>query len=596
MRKYFALLVALLLFLTGCANGEMDLDETSGLSETTPKGYYEAGSQLETQTGGAIRRYSLPDAGYRWIKSMGDRLLLAADTEPVQLRVLSGEDCIPVAQVQVAVDALESSESLFNGFGYYDKASHSVVLLDPQLQQTQNIALPADTTDAVISQGGDQIFYALGNEIRSMDISRKLSRLIKTLSVERFELVASCFGGKILICETENAEGNRDTLYISTKNGQTLQTDNNILALCTYEDYYLVERMDGIVRQRIVGTLDGEANQLNIDDAHMTSALELGGVIGYTQAENGLQINYYDVGTGKKTAAVTLSESVRLSTILADRWSGCVWMLASDSSAGEMTLLRWNVKESTTQEDVSYIGTLHTAQNPDTQALEDLGARVSSLNKKYGVRIRIWQDAVKSPGKHKLVPEHQISAITDTLDKLEAVLAEFPKNFVSKSISSKVRICLVRSVDAEIKGVQYWSGKNAFIALSTGVDVRSEFLKAFAYVIDSHVLGNSPKYDYWNTLNPSGFIYGDASDISLAAGENRAFVNIDSMASGTADRCNVFWHAMLPENSEMFSSEVMQKKLTMLCKAIRDAWGLERKSETYPWEQYLTKSIAYKKK
>jgi hypothetical protein len=34
----------------------------------------------------------------------------------------------------------------------------------------------------------------------------------------------------------------------------------------------------------------------------------------------------------------------------------------------------------------------------------------------------------------------------------------------------------------------------------------------------------------------------------------------------------------------------------MLCKAIRDAWGLERKTETYPWEQYLEKSIAYKKK
>ena len=596
MRKYFPLLLTLLLVLTGCANGVMDPDETAAPTETLPVGYYEAGSRLEEQTGGAVRKYVLPDAGYRWIKSVGDRLLLATDEETAQLRVLSGDACIPVAQLQITAEALENCEALFNGFSYYDKGSHCVLFQDPQLQQTQSVALPADATDVVISQDGEQLFYTLGNEIRSLDISRKLSRLIKTLSTEEHELVGSCFGGKILICETYDTEGKRNTHYISTENGQTLRTDNNVLSMHTYGDSYLAERMDGTVHQRIVGTLTAEPKQLLIDDAHLKSALELGGVIGYTPTENELKLNYYNIATGKKTASVTLPGSIVPSAILADKWSDCVWILASDAADVEMTLLRWDIKASAVQEDASCIDTLYTAENPDTEALTALGDRVSALNKKHGVRIRIWQEAVKKPGNHMLVPEHQVSAITNALDQLESVLKEFPKSFVSKSVSSKVRICLVRSIDDEMKGVQYWSGGNAYIALSTGTEIRSEFLKAFGYVIDSHVLGNSPKYDYWDTLNPPGFMYDSTVDESMTAGESRAFVNVASMASSTADRSHIFWQAMLPENSEMFSGEIMQKKLTMLCKAIRDAWGLERKSEVYPWEQYLVKSIAYKKK
>lgn len=596
MKKYFALLLALMLLLAGCANGDAEQTETTTPIETTPEGYYKENSQLEVQTGGAVRQYILPDAGYRWIKSVGDRLLLATESNSPQLCLLSGDTGIPVATEQIELNALDNCQALFNGFAYFDASNHCVHYLDPQLKQTQSISLPAEATDPVISLDGNQIFYCVGNEIRAMDITRKLSRLIKTQSAEKQTLVDTCFEGKLLICKVEDSSGNTDTLYISTENGQTLTTQNDILSLYTYEDSYLTERMDGMVLQRITGTLDGEARQLNIDDPNFVGALELGGAVGYSSNENGLMLNYYDLATGKKTASVTLPGIAQPQAFLADRWSGCIWLLVPAPSGEGANLLRWDIKASAVQQDDNYIGTLYTAQNPDKASLEAFNDRINTLNKKYGVRIRIWQDAIKSPGGHTLVPEHQVLAITDMLDKLEPVLAEFPKSFISKSISSKVRICLVRSVDGQMKGIQYWDGSYAFIALSAGVDVRSEFLKAFGSVIDSHVLGNSPKYDYWDTLNPSGFMYGGAVDESLAAGENRAFADVDSMTSGTADRSRVFWQAMLPDNADMFKSETMQKKLTMLCKAIRDAWNLEQKTETYPWEQYLTKSIAYKKK
>ncbi len=594
MKKLFALLLALMLFLAGCANGDADQTE-SATTETTPKGYYIENSQLEMQTGGALRQYILPDNGYLWVKSIGDRLLLASDADPVQLRLLSGDTCIPVATQQLDGELLHSSEALFNGFFYYDAPSHTIACLDPQLQQTQHISLPADATNPIISRDGNQVFYCVGQEIRALDITRKLTRLVKTQSVAKQTLVGTCFEGKILICNVEDSAGNTDTLYISTETGQTLKTENNILGLYTYEDGYLLERMDGTVLQRITGTLGGDAKQLNISDTYLVSALELGGAIGYSADENGLQLNYYDFSTGKRTAALSLPGNIQPQAFLADRWSGYIWLLALNSSDNSTLLLRWDIKASAIEDEKQYVGTLYTVENPDTASLDVLNDRISALNKKYGVRIRIWKDAVKSTGDYTLVPEHQISAITTLLDKLEAVLAEFPKSFISKSISSKVRICLVRSVDGQAKGVQYWDGKYAFVALSTGVDVRTEFLKAFGFVIDSHVLGNSPKYDYWDTLNPSGFMYGGAIDASLAAGENRAFVDVESMSSGTTDRSRIFWQAMLPENADMFKSETMQKKLTMLCKAIRDAWNLEKSTDIYPWEQYLTKPIAKKK-
>ena len=53
------------------------------------------------------------------------------------------------------------------------------------------------------------------------------------------------------------------------------------------------------------------------------------------------------------------------------------------------------------------------------------------------------------------------------------------------------------------------------------------------------------------------------------------------------DRCQIFYNAMLPDNAEMFASPVMKEKLLRICAAIREAYGLEKNSETSPWEQYL---------
>lgn len=597
MRKHIVLLLLGALLLTGCAvQGEPDASTTDSTTEPQPQGYYVQNSDVETATGGSVRLYALPGEGYRWMSAIGDQLLLASEGEPATMTVLTGAECIPTAQITVDGELLNGScRALYNGFAYYDEAENQAIFLDPQLQEVDRITMPEDIQGLpLFSPDGAEIFYCAGQQIRALDVERKISRLIKSHSYTSMELLGCYFEGELLCCRAEDEKDGVMTVYMSAQTGETTHKDLYVADIHTYENDYFAIRMDGIVKQQIIGTKDGDAWQLHVDADTVIGAPELHGAVACSKEDNGVSLSFYDTTSGRKTAAITISNIGVPEHFYADRWTGCVWMLTSKPESNEQLLLRWNIKTPPIEEDVVYTDTLYTSANPDKEGLDACDDRVSAINKTHGVRIRIWDEAVKYPGAYTLTAEHQPYAIHQMLDALEPVLAEFPKGFLQKSISSRIRICIVRSVDGETKAVQYWDGNDAFIALSTGVDIRTELLKGLAYIVDSHVRGNSSKFDAWEDLNPAGFAYGTV-DTALLSGDARAFVNESSMATAVDDRSSILLQAMLPDNAEMFQSEIMQKKLLLVCQGIRDAWNLERKEEIYPWEQYLTQSIAYKK-
>lgn len=595
MRKHIVLILLAALLLTGCAvQSDPDATATENTTEPQPLGYYVQNSDLETKTGGAVRLYALPDEDYRFLSAIGDQLLLASEGEAATLTVLTGDACIPTAQITVDADLLAANyRVLYNGFAYYDEAENQAIFLDPQLQEVNRITLPEDIQGLpLFSPDGEEIFYSAGQQIRSLEVERKISRLIKAHSYKSLELLGCYFEGELLCCRAEDEKDGLMTVYMSAQTGETTHTDPYIADIHTYENDFFAARMDGVVKQHIIGTKDGAAQQLLVDSGSVIGASELHGVVGCVTDDNGVALSFYDTSSGKKTAAVTVPGIDQPKHVYADRWSGCVWLVALDQQSGKQILLRWNPKASAVEEDTVYTTPLYTSSSPDKEGLKACQERVSAMNKAYGVRIRIWDEAVKYPGAYKLSPEYQPAAIHQMLDALEPVLAEFPKSFLQKSISSRIRICIVRSVDHEVKAVQYWDGNDAFVALSTGVDMRTEFIRGLGYIVDSHVLGNSSKFDSWDSLNPAGFVYGTA-DAALLSGDARAFANEASMASAVDDRSSILLQAMLPDNAEMFRSEIMQKKLLLICQGIRDAWNLEKKEESYPWEQYLTESIAY---
>ena len=593
MKKHLLLLLVIMLLLCGCATNGGDGKNIP--PNTEPIQYYEPNSVVEQESNGAILQYNLPDTRYHWVEMLGDCLLLASGDDVTRLCLVNPDGGVQQAEVLLSAGALNAHRVFSDGFAYYDLDKHSAVFMDSSLQQIRSVVLPAELTDPLISPNGKEIFFSLGNEIRAYNFETKLTRLVKSQSAAKQTLKDIVFEGQILVCEIQDSSGNISVQYVSAQNGQTLTVNSNILSLDSYKDTYFLLRKEGANLQSLVGTKDGRAYEVAYDGDPFFSALELGGVVECEYAENAVNLNYCDIASGRRTAAVAYHGFAAPKIVLPDATNQCIWLLTENAS-GAPYLLRWNIEKSPVEDETLYIGTLYTAQAPDEKALDRIRERIEDLNSKHGVRIRIWEDAVSVPEGHKLAVEYQPNVINGILDELEAVLNEFPKKFVYKSISSRLRICIVRSVDGHQQALQYWSDKYAFIALTPESDIRSEFIKAFAFVVDSHVLGNSPIYDYWDDLNPEGFSYGSVPDAALTAGENRVFVDTDSMISGTYDRSRIFWAAMQPNNADVFASETMQNKLTMVCEAIRDAWRLEKSAEVYPWEQYLIQPIQTKKK
>lgn len=591
MRKFLILLIALVLLLCGCSEEKKPVQTEQTIPpESEPIEYYLPGTEVETLTQGAVRHYALPEDAL-WIKPAGDRLLLGTESG---VQLLEGDKGLVIASTRLDASYPDDWKVIDSGFSFYDPQTNCIVLLDEMLNAKTEIPLSEEMSTPVISADGKCVFYSVGQEIRVYEVEHRVSRLLKSQECKAQELTDTYFDGKILGCNVVEKDGTERTVYVATENGETLSTGIDIQEIYTGNDRYLVERKDGSVLQRIVGSLDGEGKLLNVPDDYLMGVLDLNSVLGYSIDEtDALALNLYNVDTGYWISSVTLSGYGLPNGVLADADNGYIWLLTDANDGESECLLRWKPVEQPMGEN-SYLAPIYTAKAPDKDGLKKLDERVTRLNNKYGVRIRIWEDAVKVDEGHILKPEHQVSAITEVLDELELVFQEFPQKFIYQSISSRVRICIVRSVDGEAKGTQFWSGKYAFVILSPGTDIRSEFLKGFGFVVDSHVLGNSPLYDYWPPLNPEGFTYGKANE-ELASGENRAFADVESMRSITEDRSRVFWHAMLPNNDDMFVSETMQKKLNLLCRAIRDAWGLEKKTDIYPWEQYLTEPIAPKK-
>lgn len=599
--KRFAFVLLVILTLTGCArNIEPDTEPTT---ETTtaliPTGLYVENSTVEEQTNGAVKMYDLPDSSYIWLAASPEYIYMASKAEAggINLSVYTGDICA-VHAFEQAPDSLtaESRWSVTNnGLIYYDPRENQAVVLDSRLSGNQCHPLPQMDGEPLFSQDGSSVYYCLGNEIRVYDLDNRIDRLLKVHTCQSQTLLRSYFSGQLLACEVTLEDGDTRVVYVSADTGETVNADQHLTELFTMDDRYLALRREGVINQRIFGTQDTLSGQLVIpQDSNLTAALAAGGAVQYSvdEAET-LKLRFYNLISGKMTGSVDIEKVGEPILFLDHKATKSLWFVGSDPQTGEQALFQWDPSASACDDAAVYTSVWFNASSPDKEALDALQDRVKALNKTHGVDIRIWDAAVEDPGEFTLEIEHQPLAISMCLDSLEQALLMYPENFLYKSVNSKIRICIVRSISGEISGKQYWYDGDAYIALAVGCDVADELAKAMGYVVDSHVLGNSPLLDEWNELNPAGFLYGGAVIGSMSQGDQRAFYDDRSMSSATEDRSIIFWQAMKPDNGDVFTSDIMQRKLRQLCLGIRDAWRWEKKTEVYPWEQYLNSPVAY---
>ena len=606
MMKRLIAAVALVLLLTGC--GVQEAVETTvatvATEPTQPSGYYVPGSRIEKDTNGAVRQYQLPEQVQPVIASMGEKMLLITASDQPEMILLEGEDAVPVNRVQLP-SGVEPGQEYFrvtrHGVVYYDAAAGAVVWLDPQLQETNRILLNGDMTgQPLIAADGNQVFYCTGTEIFSVDAANGTVRPVRSFVCEQAELLFCAFEGRLLGCQLKKQNGVIETVYISGQTGETLIKNQNLQSLVSRGVRYFAHRVDGTVDQLLVGTWDSEPMLLSGLEGHLVPGLQLNGVAGWSVEEQGLLLSFRQLHIEEHASGSVIPDG----NVLLPDWGepsafmdddNSLWLLATHRQTGEMSLLRWDIGKTPVEATQTVIAPLYTADAPDEAGLQVCQERVDALNKTHGVRIRIWKEAVRYSNTEVLETEYQPKAINAVLDRLEPLLGQFPEGFLSNCANDKIRICIVRSIDGGTQGTQYWNDGDAFIVLTAGGDIENDFLKALGSLVDSHILGNSSRYDYWKDLNPTGFKYGDSDTYSTAylQGETRAFADEAGMTSVVEDRSGIFREALRRDNSTLFESTAMQEKLRQLCLAIRDAWRLKKSTQIYPWEQYLTEPVAY---
>lgn len=600
--KYFLLILLVAVLLTGC--GEKQLPEPTETTAPTgakePSGLYDPESSVEQQTDGAVRKYVLAKNTYFDLYSMGTHLLLIGEEE---MLTLSGELGEPVvAAVGLPRDTVVDATA--TGMGYYLPEKGEVVIRNPQLQTITQIKMPANIKQMpVISLTRDEIFYSTGSEIRALHMETGISRMIRQLSSAEQTLLGGYFDCSMLRCQIEEGQDQTYTVYVSADSGQILGSDAELTNLQTFGEAFFVNWFDGAVYRDVFGTKNGQVKHFHTpgatgDNVGWTAALAMDGVVRCEETKNGLQLTFYDLSTGKMTASERIPGIGTPDAVHCD--GSYLWILAADAERSQQALYRWDLEKSAVQDSAVFTGPLYTADDPDTQGLEACRTLADTIEAEQNVQIAIWQEAREAANAYSPVAEHHPEITEKQLNRLSEAMGQFPEGFLAKTVpSGQIHISLVQSMEGEQQVAQYWENGVFRIVISSRVDALSGFYQAIAYAIDSRVLGNSRDFDTWDQLNPSGFSYTYGSipqQEQFLNGEDRAFVNLLAMTYPNADRSQTFCQAMLPDNAEVFSSETMQKKLHRLCIGIREAYGWEKHTETFLWEQYLEESLAYVKK
>lgn len=567
-KALFALTLALL--LTGCAAKQPDTT-TQPSSEPPAAGVYQENSALEQATNGAVKVYHSPE-GLAALGNFGDSLLLLGQKN---LYTLAADGTLSAPVSLSGTPDGEHTAISDEGCVYFDRESQSFLVLDKSLALVSQAALPKDAGEFCISPALDRAFYATGQDLRVLEFATGESRLLNK-QTRKITPETVLFGGEMVQCRLDNGE----ILFLSAETGELLGRDGADTEVLAAGDYFYLTRTDGIVPERLFGTLGGVMKQINTP---VTEPVLLGKYL--YSAEDGV---LYDLEAGREIAALTLPETVqpKFWTLQGD----AIWFY--DAASGE--ICRWDYAQSASSSKDGAVTVRYTAEAPDENGLETCRREAARLNNDYGVNIVFWDELPIFPENVEFDKEYQVPAIRQALEALDAALGRFPEGFLQalgeKNADGTVNIAIVRSFPDGSDSLTVWPEASAWMLLAVGEDLTTEFYKNLSYVLDNYVIAHSLLLDDWNSLNPEGFRYSlsrtPVAD-AVTEGESAAFLNPAATTYPRQDRSELFAYAMTAEDGETLEPPVLHAKLETLCRAIRDAFGWQEADTVFPWERPL---------
>ena len=616
MKRVFALLL-LVLVLCGCTAEEPE--ETTDTTETTlpaadptePAGSYLPNSAVEAATGGAVLAYDLgiQDA-YAMIR-MDEGLLVFSGTDNTTLTKLTGSNLYITATCQLGFRIHPGDPSVHvseKGVICYDRATCQLVQLGTTLKEISRVQLPEDLTGTpLISGDRATVYYCTERYAWELTLETGIERMIKEIMEPFAGTEALLLDGRVLCCGLASGE----QIFLSTENGKTLwQGNGEITVTGAGENWYAIVPEAGF-RAYVYGSADARKQMLIPEpfDRDGFYLEEMNCLVTISEEETGTVLDCYDLTTGNRVSSLTL-EQESLQYLTEDAAEGVICVL----TANQM-LCRWNVAALPTGDETVYSGPRFTLESPDAEGYARCEAYAAEIGDKYGVRILFGAEAVAvRSADYELTGEYMVPVLLRELEKVDGYLAAYPagmlKTAVADTTGGELHICIVRGITGSaesgildaVAGAQFWQDGNAYVVLAVGQENGGELYHQMYHTLEIRMMSNSNACYEWDSMNPKGFTYDysyilnqSREDTKYLEGKNRYFIDLYSMSFPTEDRARIMEYAMQEGNEACFESKAMQAKLKALCLGIREAYGLKKSPETFLWEQYLQKSLAYTK-
>ncbi len=618
------LLAVLCLLLCGCSN-EVPPEETKAPTvpvtqpqQTQPLTLYAPGHPLEEACQGGLQVYPLPTGKTQGAIAMDDGILTFSGYGGTTLTLLTG-DLLEISAsrtLDFELDCRDPSVRVHqNGISFYNRAKQETLVLDSTLSEISRVHITGTVLGSpILSEDKTTLFYCTPTAILAWNLESGIHRTVKELSYGHQELTGSLLGDTILQCYIQDGTA-RQTLFLDASSGQILaQTGDKASVLTLGSRYYgslpvsgtqllLFGETEGL--PRILYPRESAAEQFFLPQLHAAVTAAKG-------PEEHITLAFYALDTGIRQAELTLNSLQVPKSILTDA-RGSLFFLAYDPAGDCDILCRWDIHADifspADPDSQVYTEDYAGKDSSDPNALSQCLAYAEELSQRYGLSIRVGEDAVTvQPWDYRFEAETMPRILYQELELLDQRLGQYPMTVLEKTKShfTSLSVCLVREISGTAAsgslntatGVQFLDGSDAYVVIAAGKFSEQALYHELYHVMETRILNKSPAMDQWSDWNPEGFAYtygpeptGDLQ--SWLSGESQAFIDAYSMTFPKEDRARVFEYAMLAGARSLFASETMQVKLTALCEAIRQAYGLRKSPETFPWEQYLKTPLAY---
>ena len=591
------------LLLSGCAlSRDAEPADVVSSQPVQSVGYYQPDSDMELATG-CVRTYPLENHADVQFEIWGEDVLLFSESEDgTMLTRLTDSNLYAAASCTLNLHLPPNDPSVcIIGDHLWYPSQRELICLDRDFQEIRRIPFPPDAESPPLLTPDERLlYYCAGTAVRELDLGSGINRIVRENGNSPITLRGLHFDGRVLECDAEGS-----TLFLSAEDGSILGKSQDI-QFYSGSQWYFARITDGITRPCLFGRAMESPSLLEIQAESFWFLPALHSVAAAGFGVEGYTIALYDLSDGSRIADLTLPVSGQIVQIQAADL-GHTYILTQQEQ--RFILYGWDCQQLPAETGDSAAAPYHSRDNPDLTGLQVCRSQAEQITASYGVEVLIHEEAaaLSSPA-YDLEPEHLVDVLSDQLDRVEACLSQYPEQMLQTLTEhfGGITLLLVRQVQASagsgnpqsLSGALFWENNRVCIAISAGDAVEYALYSQLYQLMDTIILNKSVALDQWETLNPAGFQYAfgqSTEDVSqeYLRGETMAFANRQAMNSPKEDRGAVMALAMMPNNSEIFSAAIMQRKLEALCTGIRRAFGLRKSPETFPWEQYLAQSMAY---